>query len=435
MSSGIPLSPLEPWIAAKIGEFGRPFTRAALEAHQLAQLNDTLRLARSHSLSYRRRLADVPGELASLDDLYSLPFTTSEDIREQGLQFLCVSQDEIRRVVTLDSSGTTGNPKRIYFTGADQELTVDFFRAGMSTFTEPGDRVLILLPGERPGSVGDLLASALERLGARPVKHGLVADLDETLEVMRREGVDSLVGVPVQVLALATYGAGLRLKSALLTTDHVPQAIAGKVAAAWGCTVFNHYGMTEMGLGGGVECKARRGYHLREADLLFEVIDPESGRPVPDGDAGEIVFTTLTRRGMPFIRYRTGDCGRFVPGACPCGAALRTLAPVTHRVSGKISLGEGILTMADLDEALFALPGILNFAATLDRGERDRLKIDITSGVDGAVAGTAEIEASLESIAAIRAATACGILTLALNVARTGYRLSSPPKRAIVDRR
>ena len=106
-------------------------------------------------------------------------------------------------------------------------------------------------------------------------------------------------------LALARHdgAAGLRLKSVLLTTDYVPEAIVEFVERLWRCTVYNHYGMTEMGLGGGVECQARRGYHLREADLYFEIVNPQTEMPVVEGETGEVVFTTLTRRGMPLIRY------------------------------------------------------------------------------------------------------------------------------------
>ena len=163
-SSGIPPSPLEPWIAGKIGGAGGQLSAATLAAYQLARLQDTLRLVRARSAFYRR-LSVEADEIATLDDLARLPFTTPQDIRDDPLAFLCVSQDEIGRVVTLDTSGTTGLPKRLYFTSADQELTVDFFKVGMSTFTQPGDRVLILLPAARPGSVGDLLFTALRDWG------------------------------------------------------------------------------------------------------------------------------------------------------------------------------------------------------------------------------------------------------------------------------
>ena len=313
---------LEGWCAAKIGSQGSRLEPDELAEYQLARLRKTLQMARERSPFYRHHLAAAPQELPGLQDLHVLPFTTAQDIREQGLQFVCVSQDAIRRVVTLDSSGTTGSPKRLYFTQADQELTIDFFRAGMATFADPGDRVLILLPGETPGSVGDLLEIALERMGAQPIKHGLVRDVGETLQVMGQERVDGVIGVPYQVHALAAYGPEIKLKHALLTTDHVPNAIVKAVENAWGCAVYNHYGMTEMGLGGGVDCDAHRGYHLREADLLFEIVDPATGLVVPEGTYGEVVFTTLTRTGMPLIRYRTGDLVRVATSPCRSGRML-----------------------------------------------------------------------------------------------------------------
>ena len=92
-----------------------------------------------------------------------------------------------------------------------------------------------------------------------------------------------------------------------------------------------------MGLGGGVECEAHLGYHLREADLYFEIIDPNTGRLVPAGEYGEVVFSTLTRRGMPLIRYRLGDRCRFLPGRCPCGSGLRLMERVSGRFEGYFS--------------------------------------------------------------------------------------------------
>lgn len=369
-----PLTPLQPWIAQKIGCTPETLSRAALDAYQLQKLQETLDRCRERSPFYRRRLAGFPARLHSFADWEGLPFTTAEELQERVSSFVCVSQSEVERVVTLDTSGTTGPAKRLFFTAADQELTRDFFHQGMSTFTEAGDRVLILLPCERPGSVGDLLDQALWRLGARGIRHGPVAGVAETLKVILQEEVTVVVGVPVQVLGLVRSAAARQfprphLKSVLLTTDHVPDAIVRAVEAAWRCTVFNHYGMTEMGLGGGVECAAREGYHLREADLYVEVVDPQTGEPVADGQPGEIVFTTLTRQAMPLIRYRTGDMSRFLPGACSCGAILRRLEKVRFRRTGRFALPDGyFLTIADLDEALFGLDGVLDFAATLSAG-------------------------------------------------------------------
>ena len=432
------LTPLDPWIAGKLAPRPAPLTCAALEAYQLRRLQATLRLARERSRFYRQHLAQAPEALGSLADLARFPFTTARHIRDQALSLLCVSQDDIQRVVTLDTSGTTGAPKRLYFTRDDQELTIDFFQAGMSTFTSPGDRVLILLPGERPGSVGDLLALGLRRLGAHPIKHGPVREVSAALEVLRREAATGLVGIPTQVLALARHSPGLKLKSVLLSTDHVPEAIRRAIRQAWDCRVYNHYGMTEMGLGGGVECEAQRGYHLREADLYFEIIDPLSREPLPEGQTGEVVFTTLTRRGMPLIRYRTGDLSRFVPGPCPCGTALKTLEWVRRRVHGLLPLGGGgPLAMADLDEALFALEGILDFSASMTRmGMHDSLNLAVTA-LEGQGEGLARaVEDAAGAIAAVQAARAAGQLEVSVTVqAPGGAPLPRPAKRQIVDLR
>lgn len=431
------LTPLEPWIARKIGATGA-LTRAALTAYQLAALNETLAWVRARSPFYRERLADAPPTLAALEDLAALPFTTADDIQAEPLRFVCVSQSEISRVVTLDTSGTTGHSKRLYFTADDQALTVDFFRAGMSTFTRTGDRVLILLPCARPGSVGDLLAQALERLGAEGLCHGPVRDITATLDVLARTGAAGLVGMPTQVLALARYPAqpeGLALRFALLTTDFVPRAIIAAVEGAWGCVAYHHYGMTEMGLGGGVDCVARRGYHLREADLLVEVVDPATGVPLPAGQSGEVVFTTLTRRGMPLIRYRTGDVSHFIPGPCPCGAALKTLAHITHRRDNVLDLRDGdALPLCALDEALFALEGVIDFSASFERGpSQDTLRVCLAVHGDESVMRSRARRALLD-LPALAEAVAGGALRL-VTAATSATHVPSPLKRTFNDGR
>ncbi|HOU24348.1 MAG TPA: AMP-binding protein [Anaerolineae bacterium] len=437
------ITPLNAWIAGKVGHQGELLTRSAIQAWQLNRLRETLALVREKSAFYREHLSAAPTELGRLDDLAQCGFTTPEDIAREGQRMLCVSQGEIERVVTLDSSGTTGAAKRLFFTREDQELTIDFFGVGMSTLVEPGDRVLILLPCERPGSVGDLLAKGLERQRAYPLKHGPVRDLAETLQLLAQEKVDALVGVPVQVLALARQRndqarRALRLQSALLSTDYLPPAIAVALEEAWGCRVFDHYGMTEMGLGGGVQCEARRGYHLREADLYVEVVDPATGREVPEGEYGEVVFTTLTRRGMPLIRYRTGDLSRFIPERCACGTALRSLEPVRQRLSGRAALGASLtLSQADLDDALFPFAEVLDVRAELShQGDRDHLSVLVRTVPGAGNALRPRLKAALWSVPALAEAQSRGVLDLALQVDASGY---APPlsaaKRAIKDTR
>lgn len=360
-------SPLEKWIIQKIGGNSGSLIRKDLEDYQLKKLQATLSLVKAKSPFYQQKLLETPETIVNLGDWQNLPFTTAEELKTDGLKMVTVSQGNIHRVVTLDTSGTSGSPKRCFFTKKDQSLTIDFFGIGMTSLASVEDNVLILLPCERPGSVGDLLHEGLKQQKISSIKYGAVDDINKVMTLIHEQKITCLVGAPKQVLALARWSSVLGLsipntiRSVLLSTDHLPQAIAQSLVVTWGCKVFNHYGMTEMGLGGGVDCQAHYGMHLREADLFFEIIDIQTGELVPDGEFGEVVFTTLTREGMPFIRYRTGDISRFLPIPCPCRSNLKTMDWIKYRHADTIKHKNGEISLADFDEVLFAIPEVLDF--------------------------------------------------------------------------
>ncbi|WP_226373860.1 DVU_1553 family AMP-dependent CoA ligase [Citrifermentans bemidjiense] len=356
---------------------------------------------------------------------------------------LCTSQDEIKRVVTLQSSGTTGQPKRIYFTAEDLEATVDFFAHGMATLVAPGATVLIFLPGELRDSVGDLLARALVRTKVNPVVWGPVRDPAAARAEIMKHPRPCLVGIPTQMLALARgdlAGAIPRgwVESVLLSTDYVPEAIERELEQLWGCRVLTHYGMTETGLGGGVECQAGEGYHLREADLYTEIIDPGTGLTVADGEEGEVVFTTISRRGMPLVRYRTGDLARLIKEPCPCGTVLKRLGRVQGRIAAEVALKDGRrLRMNELDEALFAIPGVLDYRAEIEvRVGRDQLRLcfQTVKGEEEQVARKAR--SALLSQDATRVLWRDKVLALgSITFCPTGWPGTGVAKRQILDRR
>jgi len=420
MAQSLAKTPLDNWVKCKMNSSSLALTNTEIAAYQLKKLQEIVDWAYQHSPFYQRHLQNVAKHrLTCLADLTCLPFTTASHIQQQSLQMLCVAQDEINRVVTLDTSGTTDKPKRLYFTETDQELTIDFFSAAMSTFTKSGDRVFILLPGVRPGSVGNLLALALERLGAVPIYQDPNQSLMKILQNLSVSQAKIFVGIPIQALALAKFyeqnqcAAPLSLHHMLLSTDYVSQAVSKEIRRILHCEVFDHYGMTEMGLGVGIECRAHQGYHLREADLYIEVIDPQTGQLLPIGEYGELVFTTLTRRGMPLIRYRSGDLGRLLPEKCLCGTVLKNLDYIKSRKNQGLLLAErACLTMADLDEALLVLPGVIDFivTATLD-GAITVLKFQIMLLGQKNIKKTA-VKAVLQQILSIRTASVLGQLRI-----------------------
>jgi phenylacetate-coenzyme A ligase PaaK-like adenylate-forming protein len=225
-----------------------------------------------------------------------------------------------------------------------------------------------------------------------------------------------------------------QIKSILLSSDYVPSAIVRELHRLWDCPVYNHYGTTEMGFGGGVECNALEGCHLREADLYFEIVDPATGEPQPNGIPGEIVFTTLTRTGMPLIRYATGDLAAWIPDPCPCGTVLRRMAKVRGRIREMVRLRTGDwLGITDLDEALFPLPQIVNYSAALIAGENtDHLEIVIYPGSEGENVDKEAVEKSLLAVPPIASAISEGCLRLApLDFISTNWVTTGVAKRRI----
>lgn len=364
------LSNLDRWLAGRMGREAVP-TRPELNAWLLERLKELVDHARRGSPYYARHLAGVDtANLTSLDDFSHLPMIEPELLRTNPDSLLSVSRDEIERVVTLSSSGTTGTPKRIFHTTADLEATRDFFSWGMANMVEPGGTVLVLLPGARPGGVGRLLGDALERQGSRAVTHGELTDAGAAVDQCLSENVSCVVGSPahVNLLAHAWSVRGLPgnvIRSALLCWDIIPDAVCAGVADLLGCRVYRHWGMIETGLGGAVECVPGSGMHLRETDVFVEIVDPHTGRLLPDGVFGDMVVTTPLKRGMPIIRYHTGDVGRILPGRCDCGSPLRRLDPLVRRRRDGVPLSSGILTLRELNEALYAVPGVADFVARL----------------------------------------------------------------------
>ena len=328
-------------------------TREGLEALQLRRLNETLAKLKARGGFYK----GYPEKLERLSDLKNLPFTTAEDLSAHPGKFLLTSQSEVSRIISGATSGTTGPAKRVFYTANDTEHTVGFFAAGISEMLSAGEKCLIAFPFTGPFGLGDLIAQAVERLDAVPIKAGFGGVWEELIALVRKTHPETYIGFPVTLLSLARlYGEDFPIKRALVSGDACPAGVMAELEKTLGTRLYPHYGSRECGLGGAVTCQAFEGMHLRENHIIPEIID-ENGDPVPEGEYGELVITTIGADAMPLIRYRTGDCTRILP-PCKCGGITKRLDTVSRR--------EGAVSIEDLDSVLFGIGELVDYRASIN---------------------------------------------------------------------
>ena len=364
-------------------------TRSDVERYHLHKLQTALQYAALNSSFYRdlfKKAGVAPEDARAIPDIEKFPLTEPEQVAAEPFRFLCLSQSEIARIHNFVTSGTTGPRKKIFWTQSDLDRVVRFMAAGIGTAAGSGDTVNVWLPTGIPYGQADLLSRGVEAVGASPVAAPMDISSENHLRLIAESRVTVIFGILRKALRLTRE---LELSHDLsrtgvhtlfLTAEYLPDKTRAALQKAWNCRVSTHYGLTEMGLGVAVECDARDGYHFNEADLLVEIIDPETGRPVPPGNEGELVFTTLTREAMPLIRYRTRDISRLIPGPCPCGAAaLGKFAAVKKRIDNitRLAGGEEIYPSL-IDCALMDMPGFVDYRAVLDRlGDREILRFRV----------------------------------------------------------
>lgn len=378
------LGTLDAWVGRTLGIARLP-TRDDLDAYQLAHLRETIAYARSHSPFYRQR-ADWPEalDLAAPADIARLPLTTPADLVRGDPPLVALPMRDAARLVTIPTSGTSGRQKRLFFTEADIEATVAYFEHGMATIVRPGSSVAVAFPAERPDSVGDLLMRGLARLGALPAALPVDGSLETLVGALRALQPTAIAGMPVTLgaaarLMAADGGPPLRIETALVSADSVSPSFKAALAVIWGTEVFEHWGMTETGYGGALACEAHDGLHVRETDLYLEIIDADTGEALPAGREGEIVVTILRRRGLPLIRYRTGDGGWLMERPCRCGSILRRLRLV-GRIGEPTAMGEAVSLPADaIQDAVFAVSGVIDFTVQLTAGRPARLVVKVVS--------------------------------------------------------
>ena len=342
---------LDGWIRRQEGT--QSLGREQIEEIQLRKLNILLKREKERGGFY----GSLPDRLDTLEDLRRLPFTTEKDLIREGHRMVLTSQSGIERVRSQETSGTAGKAKRVYYSAKDNERTVSFFAAGLSELVFPGEKVMVCMPFSGNRGLGELIAEAVGRLKGIPLAAGTGRSYGELLDMLDFERPRVFVGMPVPLLSLLRLRPENSLERALVSADICPDTVKKEIEARLGTRLYPHYGSREIGLGGAMTCPAFEGMHLRENDLIAEIVD-EEGRVLPRGEWGELVLTSIEADAMPLIRYRTGDITRILPEPCPCGSAVIRLDRVRRR--------SRCPAMEKLDDRMFQYEEVVDYRMRME---------------------------------------------------------------------
>jgi phenylacetate-CoA ligase len=369
--------------------------RPALEALQLERLKHTVARASELVPFYQRKFEQVkvtPKDIRTLDDLRRLPFTTGSDLRESyPTGMLAVPLDETLRLHT--SSGTTGKPKALFFSRKDVDNAAElmarsFVAAGMSRRDIFQNMMTYGL------FTGALVAHyGAEKIGCLVIPAG-PGNTDRQLLLMQDFHSTSIHLTPSFALYFADFldkrgidpRKELSLKRAFVGAEPYTEETRRKIEDGLGLRVFNSYGLSEMnGPGVAFECQEQKGMHLWEDHFVMEIIDPESGEPLPPGERGELVLTTLAREAMPILRYRTRDITLIVAEPCACGRTHRRIQRITGRADDMLIVRGVNVYPQQIERILMGISGLgRNYLIVLDGLDEMTVKVELAeAGTSG----------------------------------------------------
>jgi phenylacetate-CoA ligase len=341
--------------------------REDLEQVQIERLQATLNRSCQNVAFYREsfaRLGVDVGKIRSSGDLAELPFTTKEDLRASyPYGMFAVPLKDIVRIHS--TSGTTGKPVVVGYTAGDiavwASLVARILRA--ADITEH-DLVQIAF-NYNLSSAGLGFHYGAERIGSSVVPSS-GESVGRQVTVMRDYKTTALVGTPSYALHIATYlrergihPEELRLRAGLFGAEPWSEAMREEIERGLHLKAFDNYGLTELiGPGVAFECSERNGLHVNEDHFIMEIVDRKTLKPLPHGEEGELVFTTISKQGFPVIRFRTGDVSAVLEGSCPCGRTLARMRRVSGRVDDMIIVDGVNIFPSQIEDALLKVEGI-----------------------------------------------------------------------------
>ncbi len=317
--------------------------RKELEALQGERLRAVVKRVYENNAFYKKKFdaaGIAPADIRGIGDIHKIPFTEKTDLRDNypyGL--LSVPRNEIVRMHA--SSGTTGKPTVVFYTKNDIRTWARMFARCLELAGVTPDDVFQVTPGYGLFTGGLGFHYGGEELGCMVIPIG-PGDTRKQLDMMRDFGTTVLGGTVTYSLRIAEVckemgldPKGLGLRVGIFGAEHWSDGMRDKLEKIFGFEAFDIYGMSEMfGPGIGLDCHEHRGIHIWEDHFLLEIVDGD-GQPCADGERGEIVLTTLTKEGMPLLRYRTRDLSRIL-SPCPCGRTHRLIDRVNGRTDDMV---------------------------------------------------------------------------------------------------
>jgi phenylacetate-CoA ligase len=365
--------------------------RQDLRKLQFERLKKTLESAYANVPHYRRAFDEkgvTPDDLKTLDDLGRFPFTVKTDLRDNyPFGMFAVPREKLVRLHA--SSGTTGKPTVVGYTAGDVGLWSDLMARSLAAAgVRPGDMVHNAYGyGLFTGGLG--FHYGVERLGATvtPMSGG---QTERQIALIQDFGANVLAATPSYALNIAEMAeqmgvdlANGNLRVGVFGAEPWSETMRAELDQRLGVHACDMYGLSEiMGPGVAIECTSRLGLHGWEDAFLFEVVDPETMEPLPMGEAGELVITTLAKEGLPMVRYRTRDITRLTDERCTCGRTHLRILRVTGRNDDMLIIRGVNVFPSQIESVLVGFPGLApHYQLVVSRqGSLDHLTVEAEAG-------------------------------------------------------
>ena len=331
---------------------------------QIAQVNDRIKALVAAGNFYGKKLKDAGIEgIETEEDFLNLPFSEKADLRDAyPLGLMTAPEEEIVRIHS--SSGTTGLPVIIPYTAKDvEDWAIQFARCYEMAGITNKDRIQIT-PGYGLWTAGIGFQNGAEHLGAMVIPMG-PGNTEKQLKMMVDMESTVICATSSYALLLAEEIARrgikdqIKLKKGVIGSERWGEKMRARIHDELGIELYDIYGLTEIyGPGIGINCEYDTGIHYWDDYLYLEIIDPVTLKPVPDGEFGEIVITTLVKEGAPLIRYRTHDLSRIIPGECPCGSKFPRIDRIMGRTDDMMKIKGVNVFPSQIEEVLREFPAL-----------------------------------------------------------------------------